>query len=237
MTPELAQRVLGYAYEDWRNDVSERDLSRDSRLADMFRTTGFANSVAINPKTGLPFDWCGMSVAEWLVLAGMHPGHAKSFLETRNIESFATYGDQKNVNARRLAIEVLLDGVWTSIRDWHAREGQPRVWIPEVTLRAGPASDLDIRPGDVVLLDYQGVYDTKPDEASDQADHITMAAEFRNGVLEVMNGNASGLDTDGGRVTDSVARTIHDLNDAKARKRLYGVARLSNLDFRPEPVR
>lgn len=228
----IANRVLGFAYEDWRAGTSERDQSPDGRLAAIFRDSGFSNAVAYDD-AGKVRDWCGMSVGAWMVRAGMPRALRSSFLHCQNVEAFATYGRQNNVNPARLMTEVLVDGVWIPVEEWHEREGEPRVWIPEAELRAGDPAQLDLRLGDIVLIDYQGVFDARPDEKGDKADHITMAAGFWHGVLDVMNGNASGLNVHGKPVGDAVCRTVYDLGSESVLKRLYGVCRPSSLDFLP----
>lgn len=232
MNADLAQRFLEALYDEWRAGTSEADASDAGRLAGIFRDAGWANAVT-RAQGGKIHDWCGFFAGAGLVRTGMPHAHRNAFWHCANIEDFATYGEPRLRNPKRLKQYVRLtpDAPWIPVEQWHDEAGQRRVWLDEATLRTGPAADMDIRPGDIVLLDYQGSADRADDEHSDEADHVTVCAEFRNGVLEVMNGNASGLDIHGNRVTDAVARTIHDLNVTATRKRIYGVARLSDLDF------
>lgn len=237
MTVDLTiftQRALENAYDDWRAGTGEHDQSKGGRLAAIFNDSGWSRSGVTYQQGGKVHDWCGMSACAWYYRSGMHPSLRRSFYHTFGLEAFATYGRQRNVNPKRLMSQVKVGDAWISVEEWHRREGQPRLWIPESVLRAGDPKDLDLRQGDILLIDYQGVWDTKPDEAVDEADHITLVAgppAEHDGVLEVMNGNASGLSHEGKPVSDAVARTLHNLNDAKARKRLYGAIRLSPLDF------
>lgn len=229
------QRVLENAYDDWRADTGEHDQSKAGRLARIFIDSGWSTGGVTHQQGGKVHDWCGMSPGAWCYRSGMHPDLRRSFYHTANLEAFATYGRQRNVNPKRLMTQVKVNGQWMRVEDWHAQEGALRTWIPESVLRAGNPADLDLRPGDILLFDYQGVYDTKADERDDEADHITLVAVAPkdNGgtILEVMNGNASGLSWEGKPVSDAVARTLHNLADAKARKRLYGAIRLSLFDF------
>lgn len=236
MNAELAQRILASLYDEWRAGTSEKDQSPTGRLAAIFRDAGWGDGVT-HSASGKVNDWCGFTAGAAFVRNGMPTALRNAFWHCMNIEDFATYGSPRLRNPRRIKHEVLVDGVWMKVKDWHAREGKPRTWISEAQIRAGDAAAINIQPADIVLLDYRGIYDKSDDERDDEADHVTVAAELRGGVLEVMNGNASGLDINGKPVSDAVCRTIHDLNDPKARKRLYGIARLSDLDFLPMTYR
>lgn len=228
---ERMQLVLEQAYIDWRAGTDEKDQLPSGRLAAIFKDSGFSAQGVTYKAKGAPSDWCGMSVGAWSYRAGMHPQLRSAFFHTFNVEDHFRYGQPTCRNPRRFMAEVEVDGKWMPTAQWHLAQNAARVWLGEEVIRKGDAARLDIRPGDVVLIDYQGVYDRANDERIDEADHITIASEFNGGVLTVMNGNARGVDPTGRPVTDAVSATRHDLNDPVARKRVYGVGRFSPLDF------
>lgn len=232
------QKVLEEAYEDWRNGTDESDKTPTSKLADIFRDCGWNKNGITYTASGKVSDWCGMAVDAWLLRAGMNSGHRKSFYHTMNVEDFATYGKPKDrkypFNSKRLITEVKVNNQWIKLEDWHKQNNASRLWIDEQTIRNTPLDKLDIRPGDIILFDYQGSLDKLDDENSDEADHITMCASYNiigNGILETIEGNASGLDINGNKKTDSVVVVKRNLNENFQRKRIYGIARVSPLDF------
>lgn len=237
MKEEKVQEVLAQAYKDWSANTGEHDQSVKSGLTAIFKDSGWANNVT-HTAAGKVRDWCGMAVDAWLFRAGMNPFHRKSFYHCMNVEDFATYGSPKGrkypFNKKRLMTEVLIDNNWIKIKDWHKQEKNLRKWIDEKTIRSTPLDKLDIRPGDVVLIDYQGPMDKEDDELLDEADHITMCASYNimgKGILETIEGNASGKGPKDEKRTDSVIVNTRDLNNKDVLKRIFGILRLSDLDF------
>lgn len=232
---ESLQAVLEALYEHWRNNTGEHDRSDAGGLAHIFKASG-GKFGKVPPAPQKVPDWCGLTVGAALADVGVHPDLVKSFPHCLNVEAFFTYGRQKNVNPKRLATEVLIDGQWVKIEDWHRSQGKERLWIPESVLRAGDASGIGLAPGDVVLIDYQGPADARPDESSDTAEHITTCASFNvmgPGILQTIEGNAEGKGPDGKPRRDSVIVNDRDLNQGSQRKRLFGAGRFSELDFEP----
>lgn len=242
---EIKDKILECAYEDWRGPTGEFDLSIDGRLSKIFKDSGWANSVTFNA-SGRVHDWCGMAPCAWLIRSGMNKGFVSSFYHTMNIEDFATYGSPKKrgypYNPKRLKTKVVLeeDGPLTMlIKNWHKENKNERVWFDEKYIRNTPLDKLDIQQADIILIDYQGFYD-KSDDQFDAADHITMCASYGvmgQGILETIEGNAFSSNINGTKIKDSVGIVKRDLNDPKIRKQIYGILRLSDLDFEQNEVK
>jgi hypothetical protein len=225
------------AETDWRNNVGEHDRAKDSRLAQMFRVSGFSPyGVPGKPDDKVP-EWCGMAVVTWLIDGGLNPRFNTSFLHTFNVEAFFTYGKQKNVNPRRLDTEVVLEHVnqVKPIRVWHADWQALRRWTGRTLIRdammpgKGPATDLFAR-GDVLLIDWAGAND---------ADHIALITgwDAESKILRTIEGNRTGMGADGKRKRESVVVCLYDLKDPKVLRTMYGAGRLSVKDFGDEEVR
>lgn len=246
---EIKDKILECAYEDWRGPTGEFDTSHEGRLAKIFKDCGWANFVTFNA-SGRVHDWCGMAVCAWLVRAGMNKSFASSFYHTMNIEDFATYGNPKNrgypYNPKRLKTKAVLRNddpnlteIVVLIKNWHKENKDQRLWLNEKYIRNTPLDQLDLQQGDIILIDYQGLYDKKDDEF-DGADHITMCASYGAmgpGILETIEGNAFSSNITGIKIKDSVGIVKRDLNDSKVRNQIYGVLRLSNLDFEKVEVK
>lgn len=224
--------ALAQAESDWHTNVGEHARQSGSRLDQMFQLSGYSRFGVPKGVTEKVPDWCGMAVVSWLIAGGLNTGFNTSFLHTFNVEAFFTYGAKKNVNPARFDRFAVVDGVHERIDLWHARERCPRRWRAreEVNI-AVEAKDADIfRPGDVVLLDWSGVND---------ADHITMVRHWEpaSQLLTLIEGNRSGRGPDGKARKDSVVVVGYDLSTARARRQVYGVGRLSPLDFATVEVR
>jgi hypothetical protein len=231
------EAAIEAAETDWRNNVGEHDRTKDSRLAQMFRVSGFSPfGVPGKPDDKVP-EWCGMAVATWLIDGGMNPRFNTSFLHTFNVEAFFTYGAQKNVNPRRLDTEVELPHVNQTkpIKVWHKDWEALRKWTGRALIRdaltpgKGPAVDLFQR-GDVLLIDWAGAND---------ADHIAFVTgwDAEAKVLRTIEGNRTGMGADGKRKRESVVVCTYDLKDPKVLRTMYGAGRLSTKDFGTEVVR
>jgi hypothetical protein len=236
MNPHI-EAAIEAAETDWRNNVGEHDRAKDSRLAQMFRVSGFSPFGVPRDPNAVIRDWCGMAVVTWLIDGGLNPRFNTSFLHTSNVEAFFTYGKQKNVNPRRLDTEVVLEHVdqVKPIRVWHADWQALRRWTGRTLIRdammpgKGPATDLFAR-GDVLLIDWAG---------SNDADHIALITgwDAESKILRTIEGNRTGLAGDGEIRKDSVVVCTYDLKDRKVLRTMYGAGRLSPKDFGTEVVR
>lgn len=217
-------KALEAADRDWRANVGEHDRAS---LDNMFKTSGFARSAPRGWDVKVP-DWCGMAVGTWLVAGGLNPAFARSFLHVFNVEAFFTYGRQRNVNPKRLDTKIQTDAGWLDIRTLHAwpADDHQRRWLDrgQIGSRAvddAHASDL-FAPGDVVLFDWQGQND---------ADHITMCKAWDGRTLTTIEGNAAGLGPAGDKRKDAVVERKTDMSKPAGRRLIYGVGRLSAMDF------
>lgn len=210
------------AVEDWRGGASERDASDDGLLAKIFADSGFSPRVSYRPN-GKIFDWCGMAVCAWLVRVGLAHGLRRStFWATRNVVDFFTYS-RSPVNPKRTKTKVRVGGREVLLRDHHTERGALRKWIGWQDVRATPLEALDVLPGDIVLINHHG--------ETNGAHHITMVRSYESSVLETIEGNATGNDIHGVRQTDAVVVNRRDLAHAAQRRKIFGIGRLSGVDF------
>lgn len=218
---EHLSKALEAADRDWRANVGEHDRASLDR---MFKTSGFARQCPRGWDVKVP-DWCGMAVGTWLVEAGLNPAFARSFLHVFNVEAFFTYGRQRNVNPRRLDTKIQTDAGWIDLRklhgDTHARRWLDRGQIGSRAVDDAHAPDL-FAPGDVVLFDWQGFNDP---------DHITMCKAWDGRTLTTIEGNAAGLGPANDKRRDAVVERKTDMSKPVGRRLIYGVGRLSEMDF------
>jgi hypothetical protein len=216
-------KALEAADRDWRNNVGEHDRASLDR---MFVASGFARQAPRAWDAKVP-DWCGMAVGLWLQDGGMNHPYGRSFLHCLNVEAFFTYGRQRNVNPKRLDTQIQLDGKWTRI-DAVQAGAMARRWLGRSDILGRLNNDarfldLDLfKPGDVVLLDWAGHND---------ADHITMVKSWDGSKLTTMEGNASGLGPAGEKRREAVVTRTLDLSKSANARLVYGVGRLSPMDF------
>jgi len=178
----------------------ERGSHDRASLDVYFATSGWSPRA---PRTGPIPDWCGMAAATWLVAEGMAPAHAQSFLHTRNVVAFFTYGDRENVRPQRL--RTTADG--QSIREWQRL--YPRQW----GIRPSES-----RRGDVIIFDWgQGL----------SKGHIALVWEVTDTHIICIEGNRSGLSSRKRWRASTVRFVQYRLDD----KRIFGIGRLSPLDF------
>lgn len=233
------ENALMAAEADWKANVGEHNRRSGSGIDKIFIESTW-NKFGVPKEAGAKIpDWCGMAVVTWLFRAGFNPHMRSSFLHTFNIAAFFTYGRIYNVNPARLDVFVQLSGPsgpWTEIEAWHRKEGQARRWIDrdEIGKRAvesvkpGKADKDLFQPGDVVLIDWS---------RRDDPDHITLCRSWDGRTLELIEGNASGLAPDGTQRKDAVIVRKLDLSKAAIARLVFGVGRLSPLDFGSQPMR
>ncbi|MBM4073833.1 MAG: CHAP domain-containing protein [Planctomycetes bacterium] len=217
---ENLSKAIAAAERDWRNNVGEHDRASLDR---MFIASGFARQCPRPWDAKVP-DWCGMAVGLWLQDAGLNHPFGRSFLHCLNVEAFFTYGKRSNVNARRLDTLMSCDGKWQRIETLQAGASARR-WLDRGAiiskLNSGDTVDM-FRAGDVVLLDWSGI---------NEADHITMVKGWDGKTLTTIEGNASGLGPANERRRESVVVRYLDLDKAQNRRLIYGVGRVSPMDF------
>lgn len=196
------------AEKDWRANVGEHDTSEGGGLHEIFVECGWSRRVDMSPK-GKPKDWCGMAVGTWCKRAGMKPSLCNDHYSTSNVRALYTYGDEGATNRYEEVIHT------SKMRKWLDR--------PSI-LAAGDASELDsldIQPGDVCLIAAAGK----------TPHHITMVRYYQAPILCTIEGNASGHGPDGERRKESVVVNLRNLSEPSTRARIYGIGRLSPLDW------
>lgn len=236
---EKPRLALKNAEADWVANVGEHDRKSGSGIDKIFiESTWNRFGVPRGPNDKIP-DWCGMAVVTWLFRAGFNPHMRSSFLHLFNIAAFFTYGRIYNVNPARLDVFVQLEGPegpWTEIESWHTRAQAKRRWIgrPELiaAVTSGLASkqpDLDLFvPGDVVTIDWSG---------RDDPDHVGMVRAWDGRFLDIIEGNASGSGPAGEKRVDAVIVRRLDLSRPRNLSLVFGVGRLSPLDFGAQVAR
>lgn len=216
MTAFVRVRWLKRAHEDFLACIQSTDAPKDSALAAIFRDSGWSNHADV--RDGKIMDWCGMSVAAWLYRGGgLQEAHRKSFWATGGVESFFTYGAS---GSHRRTITTL-NGA--PIKSVHADAGSLRKWTPAASLRALPLSKWDVQAGDVVLIAHKG--------QTTGADHIAMIDHWDGRYLATYEGNASGIMSNGLKTSSGVVRKTRDLQNTTVKNTIYGIGRLSRLDY------
>jgi hypothetical protein len=228
----LDQAVAG-ATADWQQGGVSTGGRNRRRVDEIVHQSGFQYTWV----AGL--DWCGIFVAAHYASAGMDSDLRAGFYHTDNVINFFNY----NPDGRRVHASIKVGDIWRGVRDYHAERGSLRRWTDAATIRSALAGGnygaLDIRPGDVVLIDH---------ENNGSADHITMVQSYdaSTGMLTTIEGNAAGTVVAGkdgaGNVTSTrglntrtegtgVTTNQRDLSDSTARLKLYGIGRPSAVDF------
>lgn len=222
------------AERDWRAHVGEHDRRVGSRLDQMFVESGWSSFGVPKDSNAKVPDWCGMAVWSWLRAGGVNPGFNTSFLHVFNVEAFFAYGARRNVNPARLDTEVkpTPTSSWRSLRAWHEEHGRLRRWVDRDGIRARVATqDADLfAPGDVLLIDWSGRND---------ADHVALVRAWdpMGRRLSTIEGNRTGSGPNGEVWRDAVVACEYDLADLRTVRLMYGVGRLSPLDYGREEVR
>ena len=138
---------------------------------------------------GMNDQWCGFFAQDEYRKSRLDSDFEKAFFHTRNVEDLFTYSASP-INIGRTPRWIYESGRWQSVREYHESRGALRMWQNHAALAAGGA--LDIRPGDMVLFDWQ---------ADGEADHIATVASYdpTTSTLITIGGNDSGyvLDTAG----------------------------------------
>ena len=198
------------------------------------------------------FDWCGFFAMENYMLSNLDKDLKRGFFHVDNVEDYFNYkyafGEWKYPRVMKW---IYAEDDWHDLRDYHAARGSERTWLTHADIADG--GSLDIRPGDIALIDHSG---------SKAADHIVMVHSYdmTTNTLFTIGGNDGGYIVDtratptapkGSRRRRGQAREprgrdrpaaaaggseghvgvgSHDL-DSKGRVRIYGIGRPSIVDF------
>ncbi len=150
------------------------------------------------------FDWCGFFAMENYMLSNLDTDLKRGYFHVDNVEDYFTYkyafGEWKYTRVMKW---IYAEDDWHDLRDYHTARGSERTWIPHADIADGGA--LDIRPGDIALIDHSG---TKA------ADHIVMVHSYdmTTNTLFTIGGN------DGGYMVDTRATHTAPKGESEAAK-------------------
>lgn len=94
-------------------------------------------------------EWCGAFVAKNYLQSELMSKMVPGFPSTERLESFFHYEQYIGTEPKW----VYDEGEWKALKDYHDKRGSKRKWIGDRDIYKGKGASLDIRPGDVVLLD------------------------------------------------------------------------------------
>lgn len=131
-------------------------------------------------KTG---DWCGIFVNAQYRASGLHPMFAAAFNHTSNVANFFSY-----IDATRTPTEITPAGATEAmpLKTYHEQRGSLRSW------KTGAAIGDDIRPGDVLTVDWGS-------DADDDANHTCIVSSYtpasgdQGATVVTIDGNAFGM--------------------------------------------
>ena len=131
---------------------------------------------------GMNDEWCGFFAQDAYRKSRLDSDFEKAFFHVRNVEDFFTYSTSP-INIGRTPRWIYESGRWQTVREYHEARGALRMWQNHAALAGG--GELDIRPGDIVLFDW---------EADGVANHIVTVASYdpATSTLVTIGGNDSG---------------------------------------------
>ncbi len=217
----LQRHAVARANELWQRRVNEANAAEMAQLA---RDCGWGND--INKDGGGTWDWCGFFCAAALFHAGLHPNLRRGLYHTQNVQDLFRYRYGHRVH-RWLHDDTTR--TWKTVEDYHRERGLLRTWKTNAELTAAGHAALDLRPGDVVLIDHT---------ADGSADHIVLVDSYdaASGMLVTVEGNASGqlppsASGPASAPRDAVTKNRRDLSQAAQLRKIFGVGRPSLVDF------
>lgn len=123
-------------------------------------------------------NWCGAFLGQ-KYKDGLSEKFKTMFGGVGGMQNFFTYQGMPKI--------LDDDGKPISVQDYHKKNGSERQWIKSTVIKDSKDknTDMDIRPGDIVLLDYKG---------GDNADHIQMVLGWdpEKRKLFTIDGNGGG---------------------------------------------
>ena len=134
------------------------------------------------------FDWCGFFAMENYLQSNLDEDLKRGFFHVTNVEHYFTYryafGPRKDTRVMKW---IYAEDAWHDLQAYHTARGSLRTWLDAATLDAG--GTLDIRAGDIVLIDHSG---------SGSADHIVMVHSYdmTTNTLFTIGGNDGGYEVD-----------------------------------------
>ncbi|PIE17106.1 MAG: hypothetical protein CSA66_06790 [Proteobacteria bacterium] len=184
----LAARATwqGGVKEPKADDAGKRP--KGDPLRKIFKDAGWSSKVTTNSAKTKVSDWCGMFVGAHLYRGGGLDEELRAgMFHTSNVLDYFQY--QQKTNAKRAPKSIWADGSWHDLKTYHGTRGSQRRWTTRaaITTAMENKSPLDIRPGDVVLIDHSGL------KKSPQ--HITMVESYdpATQTLVTIEGNTGGI--------------------------------------------
>ncbi len=183
-------------------ELEAQKKAKDDPLNAIFRDSGFAGRITTTKNSkneDKVADWCGMFVGASLFRGGgLDEELRKGMLHTSNVLDYFQY--QQVANAGRVPRSIWADGEWHDMKTYHGVRGSTRQWQSRavVTEAMEGGGALDVRPGDVVLIDHSG--------KSKTPQHITMVESYDPSThqLVTIEGNTGGVRAgDDGKVGDA----------------------------------
>ena len=172
-----------------KDDVGKRGRER-TELDEIFKDADFGNRIGLTKDKSKISDWCGMFVGAHLFRGGGIDEELRAgMLHVDNVKDYFHY--TQKVNAKRTPKSIWADNQWWEMRAYHEARGSLRQWKPREAVAAALLGEgaLDIRPGDVVLIDHGG---------GNKPSHITMVESYDPGTkqLVTIEGNTGGIRAD-----------------------------------------
>ena len=134
------------------------------------------------------FDWCGFFAMENYLQSNLDSDLKRGFFHVTNVEHYFTYRYAFGTrNDTRVMKWIYAEDAWHDLRAYHTARGSLRTWLNAAAIEGGGA--LDIRAGDIVLIDHSG---------TGSADHIVMVHSFdmTTNTLFTIGGNDGGYEVD-----------------------------------------
>jgi hypothetical protein len=220
-TPRALRDALGGTWSDI-TDAGQRDAvlaalqlaaATDSEGELTSDTATVHKRVADSAGGSLNDEWCGyFSMEGYQRGAAMDPDFANSFASTYSVELFFTYAHDSGIVMR--SPKWLWDGArWRDVQEYHHERGSERTWLSGAAITAG--TQLDIRPGDMVVTDNEG---------DGKSDHIVKCQSFdpATGLLITIGGNDSGMIVRPAGEADPVHESAADRADRLAAEAATG---------------
>ena len=184
-----AYQMLAVYYADQTLQTWSNTTDADTKAAQ--RTQYHVEAGTGGGADQMKLDWCGMFVDAQYRAAGMSGALNMVFNSTSDALQFFTYG----AGSSKVPgwIQPLGQGEVRAVLDYHTERGSTRTWLAH-----GMFDDRnpDLRPGDVVTLDWLGPNDKNDKQANpeDRADHVCIVRSYdaATGVLVTIDGNAYG---------------------------------------------
>jgi hypothetical protein len=127
-------------------------------------------------------EWCGFFVANNYMASSLDRDLRAGFFATGNVRDYFSYryGSGSDARVKRW---IFADNAWSQLDQYHDSRGSRRMWTDARDIR--DIAVLDIRPGDVVLVDHSD---------GEMADHIQMVHSYNPTTRELfyIDGNGGG---------------------------------------------